>query len=351
MISDRLLGLSPYKTEKSYAKIRLASNELSIDFPKEVRRRIAEEVANIPFNRYPDPEAHLLKEVLAQRLGVRPENLLLGNGSDELIYYLSIAVGEFDRGVFYPIPTFPMYGISAQMLGRERVEVRLNENFDIDLEESLKAIGERRPILAYFAYPNNPTGNCFDEGKIKRIREEGLFLVVDEAYYSYSGKTFLKEAIGREDTVVLRTLSKIGMAGLRIGVMVGKEEVIRELSKIRLPFNVSYPAQVVARLILTEFYHIIEEAVNLVIRERERVYRELSKMEGIEVYPSEANFLFFKSLHMPADELHKRLLEEGVLIRNFSYMVPQCLRVSIGRPEENDAFLEAMERVLKKFDK
>ncbi|MFN3976741.1 MAG: histidinol-phosphate transaminase [Aquificaceae bacterium] len=347
MISKRVLSLSPYKTETTQAKVKLSSNELSIDFPEEVKRRIAEEVYKIPLHRYPDPEATLLKEALAERLGVKPENLLLGNGSDELIYYLSISIGEFDRGVFYPVPTFSMYGISAQVLGREKVEASLDEAFDIDIKKSLELIEEKKPIIAYFAYPNNPTGNCFSEDRIRRIREKGLFVVVDEAYYSYSGKTFLEEALDREDTVVLRTLSKVGMAGLRIGILVGKEEVIRELNKVRLPFNITYPSQVIARLLLTEFYHIIEKAVRAVVEERERVYRELSKMEGIKVYPSEANFILFKSLSMPADLFHKRLLEEGVLIRNFSYMLPQALRVSIGKPQENDAFLEAVGKVLK----
>ncbi|MFN7065828.1 MAG: histidinol-phosphate transaminase [Aquificaceae bacterium] len=347
MISRRVLSLAPYKTETTPAKIKLSSNELSLDLPEEVIKRVGEEVSRIPFNRYPDPEAHLLKEAIAQRLKVKPENLMLGNGSDELIYYLSIGVGEFNRGIFYPVPTFSMYRISAQVLGRERVEVDLDGDFDINLQKSLRAIEEKRPTLAYFAYPNNPTGNCFSEDRIRGIREFGLFIVVDEAYYPYSGKTFLKEALSREDTVVLHTLSKIGMAGIRVGFLIGKEEVIKELNKIRLPFNITYPSQVIARLMLTEFYPLIEEEVRLVIRERERVYFELSRMEGIKVFSSCANFILFKSLSIPANLLHKRLIEEGILIRDFSYMIPNCLRVSIGRNFENDAFLEAMEKVLK----
>ncbi|MDW8067158.1 MAG: histidinol-phosphate transaminase, partial [Aquificaceae bacterium] len=342
MISKRLGPLSPYKTETTPSRIKLSSNELAIDFPEEVRRRIAEEVSKIPFNRYPDPEARALREAIAQRFNIKEENILLGNGSDELIYYLSIGIGEFDRGIFYPTPTFSMYGISAQVLGRDRVEVPLREDFDIDITESLRVLREKRPSLAYFAYPNNPTGNCFSEDKIRRIREEGIFIVVDEAYYHYSGKTFLDEALRRDDTVVLRTLSKIGMAGLRVGFMVGKEEIVRELSKIRLPFNITFPSQVIATLMLTEFYHILEAEIKKVVEERQRVYEELLKLEGIKPYPSEANFILFKSLAMPAELLHKRMVEEGVLIRNFSYMIPQCLRVSIGKPEENDAFLEAL---------
>ncbi len=346
MISSRISALAPYKTETTKARVRLSSNELSIDFPEDIKRRIGEEVSCIPFNKYPDPEARKLKEVIALRFGVGPENLVLGNGSDELIYYLSMVVGEFNRGVFYPVPTFSMYGISAQALGRERIEVGLGEDFDLDLQKSLKATREKKPALAYFAYPNNPTGNCFSQEKVKAIRDEGVFTVVDEAYYHYSGKTFLKEALERNDTVVLRTLSKIGMAGLRVGVLIGKEEVVREINKVRLPFNITYPSQVIATLLLGDFYHIIEEAINKVVSERERLYKEMLKMEGIRVYPSEANFIFFKSLCMSGDDLHRRLLQRGVLVRNFSYMVPDCLRVSIGSPEENDTFLEAMHEVL-----
>ncbi len=346
MISKRVRDLAPYKTETTGARVRLSSNELSLQLPEEVKKQIGEKVSQIPFNRYPDPEAKKLKEVIACRFGVSPENVVLGNGSDELIYYLSIAVGEPNSSVFYPIPTFSMYGISAQVLGRERVEVRLNEEFDIDLQKSLELIRYKRPALAYFAYPNNPTGNCFSEDSIRAIRKEGVFTVIDEAYYHYSKKTFLREALERDDMVVLRTLSKIGMAGLRVGILIGKEELVKEINKIRLPFNITYPSQVIAVLMLRDFYQIIEEAVERVISERQRVYEEMLKMEGIRVYPSEANFIFFKSLYLSGDELHKRLLQKGVLVRNFSYMVSDCLRVSIGKREENDAFLQALQEVL-----
>lgn len=233
-------------------------------------------------------------------------------------------------------------------MGRKRVEVRLDQNFDIDLDTSLKLIEEEKPTLAYFAYPNNPTGNTFSRQKIEAIRGKGLFTVIDEAYYNYCGKTFLEDALRRDDTVVLRTLSKIGMAGLRVGILVGKEELVKELEKVRLPFNITYPSQAIATLLLKDYYHLIEEAVRQVIKERQRLFYELSRLEGIEPYPSEANFILFKS-SVPADTLHRRLIEKGVLIRNFSYMegLENCLRVSVGKPEENDAFLEALTQALK----
>ncbi|MFN3814109.1 MAG: aminotransferase class I/II-fold pyridoxal phosphate-dependent enzyme, partial [Aquificaceae bacterium] len=295
MISSRIKELLPYKTETTKAHIKLSSNEMPILFPDYVKRKICEEIAQVPINRYPDPRADELKEVLAYRFDVKEENLVLGNGSDELIYYLSIAIGELKRGVYYPIPTYSMYQISAKILGRESVEIKVDDRMDINLEDSLMAIETKKPILSFFSYPNNPTGNCFSTDKIAKIREMGLFTVLDEAYYHFSKKTFLEDALRREDTVVLRTLSKIGMAGIRVGVLIAKDSVAYEINKMRLPFNVTYPSQVIAKLMLTEFYPIIEEAIEMVIRERDRLFYELSKVDGIKPYPSEANFILFSS--------------------------------------------------------
>ncbi|WP_448584651.1 histidinol-phosphate transaminase [Thermocrinis sp.] len=350
MISKRIRELSAYKTETTPCKVKLSSNELPIRFPEEVKKRIKEVVSSIPFNRYPDPQATELKEIIALRFGVHPENVVLGNGSDELIQYLSISIGELNKGVIYPIPTFPMYGICASALGREKIEVPLQEDFDLDLEEFLSVIKEKAPAIAFFSYPNNPTGNCFSEEKIRRIREEKVFSVLDEAYYHFSGKTFLKEALSREDTVVLRTLSKIGLAGLRVGILIAKEEIAREINKVRLPFNITYPSQVIAKVMLEEFYFLIEEHVSMVIRERERIMKELSKLEGVKTYPSDANFFLFSTAY-PADLVHKELVKEEVLVRDVSYLpgLKGCLRVSLGFPEENDAFLEALQKVLKRL--
>ncbi len=349
MIPDRIRKLRPYKTETSEAKVRLSSNELPYQVPDYLRKRIAEEVSKIPFERYPDPTASRLKEAVADFFGVSPENVVLGNGSDELIYYISAVIGD-EGGVYVPVPTFPMYEISAEVMGRPRVTVPLDKDFDIDLKESLKALLEIPCSLAYFSYPNNPTGNLFSREKINRIRDKGLFTVVDEAYFSYSKESFLRDALAREDTVVLRSLSKIGMAGLRVGILIAKEEVARELDKVRLPFNVTYPSQVIALLMLTEGRDFIEESVSKVIAERERVLRELGSMEGVETFPSRANFILFRT-HHPAKKVHSGLLKRGVLVRDVSYLprLDRCLRVSVGRPEENDAFLEALRGTLREL--
>ena len=346
MIPDRIRKLKPYKTETSRARVRLSSNELPYEIPRWLRERIKEEIARTPFERYPDPTAGELKKALADFFGVGEENLVLGNGSDEIIYYLSIVAGE--GGVYIPVPTFPMYEISAEVLGRPKVTVMVDRNFDIDLQETLRRIEEIPCSLAYFSYPNNPTGNLFSRDKIASIRERGLFTVVDEAYYHYSGETFLGDALSRDDTVVLRTLSKIGMAGLRVGVLIAREDVAREIDKVRLPFNITYPSQVIAKVMVTEGREFIEESVRKVVAERERVFHEMRNLEGVEVFPSAANFILFRTPY-PADLVHSKILEKGVLIRDMSYLpgLDRCLRVSVGKPEENDAFLEALYRSIR----
>lgn len=348
MLSKRLSRLKAYKTETTEAKIRLSSNELPYDIPGELKTLILEELKKLQLNRYPDPHSQELREIIGDFFGVPPENLMLGNGSDELIYYLSIAVGEFEQGVYIPIPTFPMYEISADVLGRPKVCVQLGSDFDINLEESLRRLDSEGAVLAYYSYPNNPTGNLFTKEKIERIRDRGLFTVVDEAYFHYSGETFLKDALERGDTVVLRTLSKIGLAGLRVGVLIGREEVVSELNKVRLPFNVTLPSQVIAKVVLKEGREFIENAVKKVVDERDRVFRELKGMKGVKAYPSRANFILFRT-PFPANRVHSELVKRDVLVRNMSYLpgLEGCLRVSIGKPEENDAFLSALEESLK----
>ncbi len=250
--------------------------------------------------------------------------------------------------VLIPVPTFPMYEISAQVFGRPVVETELGRDFDLVPEDCLRKVEEEKPVLAFFAYPNNPTGNLFSREKIEKVRERGVFCVIDEAYYEYSGETFLRDALNRDDTVVLRTLSKIGMAGLRVGVLVAKEEVAREINKMRLPFNLSSLSQATARILITEGRAFMEEKIREVVRERERLYEEMKKIEGLEVFPSRANFLLFRTPHH-AHDLHRELLKRGVLVRNVSYLpgLSRCLRVSVGRPEENDRFLEALRESLR----
>ena len=345
MFSERLKRLRAYKTETTPARVKLSSNELPYDLPDSLKNLIAKDLSKAELNRYPDPSSGELREALGKFMNVPPQNIAVGNGSDELIYYLSMSVGELDQGILIPTPTFPMYEISAEVLGRPKVCVPLDKDFDIDLQKAVASSEEA--VMAYYAYPNNPTGNLFSRSKITTLREKGVFSVIDEAYYHYSGETFLQDALSREDTVVLRTLSKIGLAGLRVGMLIAKEEVVEEINKVRLPFNVTLPSQIAARVVLKEGREFIEWAVGEVIKERDRLIKEMANIKGVEVFPSKANFILFRTPH-EAGTIHRELVERGVLIRNMSYLpsLDRCLRVSVGKPEENDAFLEALYNVL-----
>jgi len=351
VFAKRINHLKAYKTETSPAKVKLSSNELPYDLPEELKAKIQEELKKIPFNRYPDSYATELREILADLWRVKENNIVLGNGSDELILYLTLAVGEPYEGVVYPVPTFPMYRVSADTVGRPVYEVPLDKNLDIDESRFAEILENYSPALMFISYPNNPTGNLFSREKLERLRKKVQLMVSDEAYYDFSGETYINEAVNpSENVAVLRTLSKIGLASLRVGALIGDESFIREIFKVKLPFNVTYPSQVIAKVVLTEGLYFIRWAVNRVISERERLLREFQKMEGIEVFPSKANFFLFRT-PFEADLVHRKLLEKGVLIRNVSYLpgLEGCLRVNVGKPEENDIFLEKLQEVLKEL--
>ena len=350
MFAKKVQNLSAYKTETSKAKVKLSSNELPYDLPQWLKEKIKKALADIPFNRYPDPYATELREILARLWGVKPENIVLGNGSDELILNLTIAIGEPYEGIAYPIPTFPMYRVCAQTLGRPVYEIPLGEDLDINEKATLEVLENYSPALLFISYPNNPTGNLFSRDKLERLRKKVTLMVSDEAYYDFCGETYIKQATEGQNVVVLRTLSKIGLASLRVGALIGEESIVRELFKVKMPFNVTYPSQVIAKVVLTEGIDFIREATQKVISERERLLRELQNLEGIKVFPSKANFFLFKT-PFPADVVHKALLQKGVLVRNVSYLpnLQGCLRVSIGKPEENDFFLEKLHEVLREL--
>jgi len=318
---------------------------LPFDLPEGLKEKIAEEIKKIPFQRYPDPHAEELKEILADIYNIKKENIVLGNGSDELIQLLIMTIGDIKNPIAYPIPTFPMYQVSADTIGREKVEFDLDDEFQLNKEELDKALNTSAEVF-FFASPNNPTGNSFDRELIKYTAENGKFTVVDEAYIDFSNQeSFLNEALERDNLVVLRTMSKIGLASIRLGMLIAREDIAKEIDKGRLPFNVTYPTQVIAKVVLTEGLEFIKNSVETIKKERERVIKELEKIEGLKVYPSDANFILIKV--KDGDLIHKELIKEGVLVRNMSHIpkMENCLRVSIGKPEENDYFIEKLVKV------
>ncbi len=333
LVKPNIRSLRAYHAEEVPCRIKLDANESPYGTTV---------LKSVKTNKYPDPEAMALRKLVAKNLKVRPENILHGNGSDELIYNLIVTFGG---PVLYPIPTFSMYGIISQTLGEEKVEIPLDEKLDIDVDLTLKAIKKNTPKLIFLSSPNNPTGNCFSPDRILKIinRSKGL-VIVDEAYQAFSGKNkFIPLLKKYKNMIILRTLSKIGLAGLRTGFMIANSEIVNEVNKVRLPFNLNSLSQKVAIDSLQDKQKM-REHIRTIVSERKKLAKEMSKMDGISPYPSDANFILFKT--EDADTIFNKLLKKGILVRNMSGALAGCLRVTVGTPRENAAFLKTLREVL-----
>lgn len=302
-------------------------------------------------NRYPDPQAKVLKRLLAGQLNVSPENILTGNGSDELIYYL---ITTFGGPVLYPVPTFSMYGIISQALGERKVEIPLDDRFDIDISKTVAAMKRYKPKLVFLSSPNNPTGNSFSSEKVLRIIAaassrrtpiaERSIVVIDEAYQPFSGRNEYVPLLTKyNNLIIMRTLSKIGLAALRLGFMAAGRGIIAEVNKVRLPFNVNSLSQKIAADALKNNRQM-QRDIKAIVSERKSLFREMTKMNFVTPYPSDANFILF---HVPnAGRTFKELLKKGVLVRDMTGVLSNCLRVTVGTPEENSIFLKNLKRSL-----
>lgn len=339
-IRPNIYTLSAYAAKEIPCKVKLDANESPYGFED-----IFKVVKSVKTNRYPDPEARVLKTLIAKDLKVKPENILQGNGSDELIYYL---ITTFGGPVLYPVPTFSMYGIISQAIGEKIIEISLDQGFDLDIKRILLEIRKEKPRLIFLSSPNNPTGNCFSSDKILKILEatsSQSIVIIDEAYQPFSNERgFIPMLNDYENIVIMRTLSKIGLAGLRVGFLIAKTEIINEVNKVRLPFNLNSISQAIASEVIRNT-NLLKQHIKSIISERERLFNELSKIKGITPYPSEANFILFR-IEDP-DKVYIALLKKGVLVRNMKGVVNGCLRVTVGTPEENRMFLKELNQILR----
>jgi histidinol-phosphate aminotransferase len=338
LVKKQVSILSAYYAKEIPCRVKLDANESPYGFEDAVKR-----IAGIKTNRYPDPQAKALRLLIAKDLGTKPENILFGNGSDELIYYLITAFGG---PVSYPVPTFTMYGIIGQALGEKTIEIPLDKFFDLNIDRFLVAIRKEKPKLIFLSSPNNPTGNCFSTDRILKIIEASRgIVIVDEAYQPFSSdKGMLPLLKDYRNLVIMRTLSKIGLAALRLGFIIADQEIIEEVNKVRLPFNLNSFSQAIARVALTG-HKELRTAIKMIVSERERLIAEMGKIEGIKPFPSEANFILFR-MEDP-DHIYSALLKKGILVRNLKAAVKGCLRVTVGTPKENTAFIKALKEIVR----
>jgi histidinol-phosphate aminotransferase len=347
LIKPAVAQLQAYDPHKRPGQVKLDANEHPFTLPPVVREAVLQGLAAVSINRYPDPEAEGLRHTLAKRLDVTPDMLLLGNGSDELVQMVLMACGSSGAAVLTPTPAFTMYGLGARMLDQRAVEVPLTTDWGLDMPQMLAAIARERPRVTFLATPNNPTANCFDGAAVHRLIEAtpGV-IVVDEAYYEFSGQTVLPLLKAYPHLLVFRTLSKVGMASLRVGILVGNPPLVREINKVRLPYNLSTYSQVAAAVVL-QHWEMLAPEFRAVIREREQLRQGLARIPGVTVFPSQANFLL---VHVDAGaaRVWEALGAHGILVRHFpgASALQDCLRITVGTPPENEFLTTTLQTIV-----
>jgi len=340
--------LVAYDAKEVRAEVVLASNENPNNLPAEITTKLAKRLADFKFNRYPDPTANELRKLIAEANGLDVENVLVGNGGDEIIYNLLVAWGGPGRKILDMPPTFSMYGIDAQVTGTEVVQVPRRADFTIDEAAVLARVAEGDIDIVVVANPNNPTGGLANESfLIELLKSTDAIVMVDEAYFEFSRHTMRPHMTRYPNLVLLRTFSKaFSMAGLRVGYLLAQPDVVQAFMKVRQPYSVDSFSQWVAQTVYRERM-VFEQGIRDIVRGRDQLSKELSALEGVEVFPSEANFVMFRVDQAGAlwrDLLHSH----SVLIRDLSRApgLEDCLRVTVGSPEENIRFLDAMSAVL-----
>jgi histidinol-phosphate aminotransferase len=342
-LPDRIKKLKSYTVPQvSDGEIKLDAQENPYPVDEQVKKRVNKLLKDLSLNRYPDSSYRELRRLIGEYCVADADNILVGNGSDELILTVLMACGGSSCTVSFPHPTFVMYEILGKLIGVRTVRVNLDDGFKLPSRKILAT----NPDITFIAYPNNPTGNCFSRDKIMEIIEysRGL-VVVDEAYYEFSGKSFVGEIKHYENLVVLRTFSKaFSLAGIRAGYMVGNEKLIRQFRKVQLPYNLSIINQGILEIILQERERVLS-SVRQLMKSRDRMFAELLDIEGINPYPSEANFILMKIKRL------KRVLEvleeNKIKVREFDLPeLKDYLRVTVGTEEENSNFINTLKKGL-----
>jgi len=325
-IREIVKAFESYKVVEGDYGIWLDKNESPFDLPEEIKDEIFEEVKRIPLNRYPHITADPLREKIAEFLGFEKGNILIGNGSDELIsLILKLFEGDY---IVISSPTFGMYDFFAKLEGIDLVDIPLDEKFKLqnveNYTENAKAI--------FICSPNNPTCNTQEREKIISVLETGAPVILDEAYIEFAKSSNVDLVNEYDNLIVLRTFSKaFGLAGIRVGYAVASEEIINYLLRIKPPFSLNVISMKIAELML-DHYDVIKQNINYIIKERNRIYKEFKGY----VYPSEANFLLMKL------NAYEFLLEKGIVVRNLSGRLSNHIRVTIGKREENDELIKAL---------
>lgn len=348
LVAKNIFEQSSYVVPEASGLIKMDANENPFSIQEPLKKKLLERISKIDLNRYPAAGALPLCGQFARYYDVKKDMIMPGNGSDELIQILCLAMRGRINGVLIPVPAFSMYKIISVNTGNKVVEVPLDKKFDLDVDAITGKIKNNFPALVFLSVPNSPTGNLFSIRKIETVIKKAPGLVViDEAYAGFSGQTLLPLLKKYDNVIFLKTLSKLGMASIRLGFLIGNPDIIAQLNKVRLPYNINALSQVAANFFLdnkAEFSKQIKEITG----NREELYRNLCKIPGIRPYPSLANFIFF-SCAFDSNRIYNNLLAQGIMVKNLNGpFTPDCMRVTVGAKRENEAFLKALKSAVAK---
>ncbi len=352
VIRQDVQSMHGYAIQASAGLVKLDAMENPFRLPEALQRELGERLGRVAINRYPTQCVADVLDALARHVNLPAGcKLMLGNGSDELIGLLALACDVPGAAILAPLPGFVMYEMSARLQGLRFVGVPLTPAFELDEAAMLAAIERERPALTYVAYPNNPTANLFDERIVERIvdavgRQPGGLVVFDEAYQPFSSRSWLPRLASHEHVLVMRTLSKFGLAGVRLGYMAGAAALVDEIDKVRPPYNVS-ALNAEATLFALEHADEFARQADVIRRERARLAEAFGRLAGVTVFPSEANMIL---LRVP-DSKHafEGMRARGVLVKNIAGLHPllkNCLRVTVGTPDENTLMIDALKASL-----
>ena len=346
-VPESIRMLSAYKVQETAGvMVKLDAMENPYPLPQELRALWQDCLAGVDVNRYPDSGCRGLKTAIREVFAPPTEaSILLGNGSDELIQMIAMLVGGEGKTFIAPKPSFAMYELIAKVTGTAFTGIPLESDLTVNASAFVEQVRQIRPACVFLACPNNPTGNHFPSEFVEEvIRAAPGLVVVDEAYHAFSGRSYLDLVSDHANLLVMRTLSKSGIAGLRLGMLFGSPDWLEQLEKVRLPYNINSLTQAGARLCI-EHYGAFEQQIREIIANRSDLMNELNQRRKIRPFPSEANFILFRVAD--ADSTFAKLKQQGVLIKNFNGSDPllsQCLRVTVGSREENAQFLSALDQ-------
>lgn len=345
-------AIAGYHVADASGFIKLDAMENPYHLPEHLHHELGRRLADVTLNRYPVASYATLKQRICATLGVPAGyDVILGNGSDELISILDMACALQDRRavVLAPTPSFVMYQRSAQFAGMDFVGVPLNDDLTLNRDAMLAAIAQHKPSLVYLSYPNNPTGNLFDAADVVAIIEalgDTGIAVVDEAYEPFAQQTFMDRLPEFANLVVMRTVSKLGLAGIRLGYMSAAPQLLEQFDKVRPPYNINVLTQAAAEFAL-DHVDVLNEQAAAIRAERAALMAALAKLPGVHVFPSAANFILIRVPN--SDDAYAKILADKVLVKNVSKMhqvLNHCLRITVSTPAENAAFLAALSAAL-----